>query len=349
MTVPRSQLVDLDVTPVYHCISRCVRQADLCGKGREHRKIWIENRLIKLAEVFAIQVAGYSVMDNHLHTVVRLHGDTLVDQWSDREVAQRWARIYPPRTKKRNPEKDIEKWVEARIKDTKWLKRTRKRLANFGWFMKALKEPLARMANKEDGCSGTFWEGRYKSIAILDEEALLAVCAYVDLNPLAAGLAELPEEAPYTSLRTRVEHCRVEGHAQILKNALEQSSSGYAITQETAAKLEAGIWLSPFARTAGAEPGREGMLEGFSLAQYLHLIDFSSRIFREGKCRVGQDVPPILKRLGTTIEIWEATLRQLASRSRFFGVAFSFSRERLREAAAKRGVHHLANLNGCSA
>ena len=69
-------------------------------------------------------------------------------------------------------------------------------LQDLGWFMKALKEPLARMANREDDCKGTFWESRYKSIAILDEEALLATCAYIDLNPVAAGIAATTETSP---------------------------------------------------------------------------------------------------------------------------------------------------------
>ena len=55
--------------------------------------------------------------------------------------------------------------------------------------MKFLKEPLARLCNREEHVRGAFFEGRYKSIALLDEEALLSVCAYIDLNPLAAGVA----------------------------------------------------------------------------------------------------------------------------------------------------------------
>ena len=66
MTVARSEIVDLDVTPYYHCISRCVRRAHLCGEGYAHRKQWIEDRLEELANIFAVSVAGFSVLDNHL-------------------------------------------------------------------------------------------------------------------------------------------------------------------------------------------------------------------------------------------------------------------------------------------
>ena len=93
----------LDVTQLYHCNSRCVRRAHLCGEGYEHRKQWIEDRLEGLTEIFAVSVAGFAILDNHLHTLVRLEGTKLTDTWSDREIAARWGRLYPPRDKKRNP------------------------------------------------------------------------------------------------------------------------------------------------------------------------------------------------------------------------------------------------------
>ncbi len=70
MTTARGQLVDLAVTRYYHCISRCVRRAMLCGDGFEHRKQWIEDRLELLADCFSVSVCGFSVMDNHLHSLV---------------------------------------------------------------------------------------------------------------------------------------------------------------------------------------------------------------------------------------------------------------------------------------
>ncbi len=66
MPAPRSTIVDEAVTPWYHCISRCVRRAFLCGEGYEYRKKWIENRLKELVGVFAVELAGFAIMDNHL-------------------------------------------------------------------------------------------------------------------------------------------------------------------------------------------------------------------------------------------------------------------------------------------
>jgi hypothetical protein len=176
MTVARSLLVDPAVTRYYHCISRCMRKAYLCGEGYEHRKQWIEDRLELLAARFAVSVCGFSVMDNHLHVHVRLDAG-VADQWSDEEVLRHWIAVYPPRTLDLEDTKLVQAWIDQQLKDAKKVAAGRQRLENLGWFMKALKEPLSRMANKEDGCKGTFWEGRYKSIAILDQEALLATCA----------------------------------------------------------------------------------------------------------------------------------------------------------------------------
>ncbi len=85
MTTARNQLVDINVTPYYHCISRCVRRAMLCGEGFEHRKQWIEDRIELLAENFAISVGGFAVMDNHLHLLLRLDSEELKN-WSDEEI-----------------------------------------------------------------------------------------------------------------------------------------------------------------------------------------------------------------------------------------------------------------------
>jgi len=53
-------LVDLTVTRWYHCVSRCVRKAFLLGEGDDNRKLWLENRLAELAEIFAVAVGGFS-------------------------------------------------------------------------------------------------------------------------------------------------------------------------------------------------------------------------------------------------------------------------------------------------
>jgi REP element-mobilizing transposase RayT len=338
MTVPRSQLVDPQVTRYYHCISRCVRRAMLCGQGFEHRKQWIEDRLELLAQHFAVSVCGFAVMDNHLHVLVRL--DPGIGQhWSASEVVRRWIGVYPPKQVNRDDRRLVESWVAQQAKDKKQVERWRARLSNLGWFMKALKEPLARMANREDDCKGTFWESRYKSIAILDEEALLATCAYIDLNPLAAGIASTPETSRHTSLRQRVLHARKAGKLDQLKQAAHGSLAG----SRAAGKLEETHWLCPLENRQSKDSPREGMLENFSLGSYLLLVDYTSRLARPGKARLSPELAGIFERLGTSAECWEERIKALFGKPRRLGCYFSVSRQRLRELAAQKGLHHLDN------
>ena len=130
-------------------------------------------------------------MDNHLHLLLRIDCE-VAESWSDQEVVERWFRLYPPRGADRKPMKPTEEMVLAKLNNSDWVRETRGRLSSLGWFMKCLKEPLARLANRQDGCTGAFFEGRFKSIAILDQESLLSVAAYIDLNPVRAGLVTNP-------------------------------------------------------------------------------------------------------------------------------------------------------------
>ncbi len=249
MAIARAKIVDPSVTRWYHCVTRCVRSAFLLGEGPHDRKKWIEQRLQELAEIFAVAVGGFSVLDNHLHLLVRLDPDVAKD-WSDEEVVRRWGRLFPPRDKSRQPVGVSKDWVEWRLKDTAWVAKARERLQSLSWFMKCLKEPLSRLANRQDKTRGAFFEGRFKSVAILDEESLLAVCTYIDLNPVAAGIVKVPEASPYTSIKTRVEHTKDQGRTEDLK-AAEQ---GRVAASRASTGLEESLWLCPNENLQRHEP-----------------------------------------------------------------------------------------------
>jgi hypothetical protein len=341
MTIARAHLVDASVTRWYYCVLRCVRRANLLAEGTVDRKGWIEQRLQELAQIFSVAVAGFAVLDDRFHILVRLDPDVAAG-WSDEEVVRRWARLSPPRDKSRQPAPVSKDWVQSRRKDTKWVATARERLQSLSWFMKCLKEPLARLANREEQTRGAFFEARFKSVAILDEEALLATCAFIDLTLVAAGIAEAAEASRHTSIRQRVEHVKARGRAKDLKAARRGGVSG----SRAAAGLEKGLWLCPIEDRRRLYSSREGMLEGFSLVDYLLLIQYTGRLFREQKAVVSPELAGIFERLGSSAENWQERLEKLAG-GRLLGRFFAASRARLREVAEHLGVRHLANLGGC--
>jgi hypothetical protein len=343
MTIARRQLIDVSVTRWYHCISRCVRGASLLGDGSFDRKEWLETRIEELAQVFALGVGGFSVMDNHLHLLLRLDPDVAAG-WSDDDVVRRWGRLYPPRNKSRKPEPIFEEWVQSKLKDVEWVARARERLQSIGWFMKCLKEPLARQANREDGCRGAFFQGRYKSVAILDEEALLAVGVYIDLNPVAAKVAKVPETSEYTSIKKRVDHIKADDATAQLEAAKDGSVAG----SRAAGGLEEDLWLCPIEDRRGIDSSREGMFEGLSVGNYLLLVDYTGRLFREGKARISAELAGILDRIGSSAECWQQRMEKLKN-GRSFGRFFAASRDKLREIAGRLNVRRLVNLVGCAA
>jgi len=305
----------------------------------------MENRLEVLADQFAVSVGGFSIMDNHVHVLCRLDPE-IAKTWSAEDVVRRWLAIYTPRTLAIEDPRVVAAWVDHQVQDLDQVEVYRGRLQNLGWFMKALKEPLARLANHEDQCKGAFWEGRYKSIAVLDEEALLATCAYIDLNPVAAGIATTPEAGLHTSVRQRVAHVRRRGRLTQLQAAGQGSVAG----SQAAGNIDQDHWLLPIEDRRqqfydNAAANRKGMLESFSLGSYLLLLDYTGRLFRSGKARMDEGVKRIFERLDTKQEIWGDRLTKMLASKQLYGRFFALNRAKLNALAKARGQHHLANLS----
>ena len=139
---------------------------------------------------------------------------------------------------------------------------------------------MARLANREDGCKGRFWEGRFKCQALLDEAAVLACMAYVDLNPIRAGLADKPEDSDYTSVKERIEERR--------------EPASYP------------SWLCPIGEESAE--GRRGMLS-LTRDEYLALIDWTGRRVRADKPgAIPSHLAPIMDRLAINQARWVGTV-----------------------------------------
>lgn len=205
MPYKRSHLID-PTGGTYHVCSRCVRKSFLFGvdanTGRDfsHRRDWIEQRIIELSELFSISVYAYSIMNNHYHLILNIEHEEI----SNEVVADRWLQLCPGRLAVRQKEGAREAQKLALLEDQLRLQVVRARLSSISWFMRFLNEPLARMANAEDECSGRFWEGRFKSQALLDDASILACMVYVDLNPIRAKMTDNLEDSNYTSVQRRL-------------------------------------------------------------------------------------------------------------------------------------------------
>jgi REP element-mobilizing transposase RayT len=203
MTQARRQLVDPNHAQMFHCTARCVRRAWLFGIDKytnlsfEHRKYWVEDRILKLADVFACGIYAFAIMSNHYHMVLHMHPAT-ASSWTDSEVAQRWTRLYPAATAAETALK-----IEAIVANLELVKIYRTRLSDLSWLMKSVSEHIARRANAEDKVSGRFWEGRFKCQLITSEKAMLAALTYVDLNPIRAKVAKNITKSFHTGVRLR--------------------------------------------------------------------------------------------------------------------------------------------------
>ncbi len=293
MTKPRSQQISLDDTPFYHCVSRCVRRAFLCGfdqltnRSYEHRRQQIQDDMLRLSSVFYIDIAAFAIMPNHHHTVLCVrredaladHPEAIVTRAlqvvAGNEVAHRFLNNEP-----------LQKWEHEQLNT--FVDTWRKRLYDISWFMKFLNERIARRANKEDDCKGHFWESRYKLQALLDDKAVLSAMAYVDLNPIRAGIAATPEDSEYTSIQQRIDHWKEKANLSgtnssdaedFQPNHLMRFIGNYSQTHE------------------------HGL--NYNVLDYLELIDWTGRAIRDDKRGyISASAPPILERIDICPEHW---------------------------------------------
>ncbi|MDZ7903644.1 MAG: transposase [Rheinheimera sp.] len=290
MPKPRNKQIALSETPFYHLTYRCVRRSFLCGEldgfNFEHRREWIVERLRLLTTMFAIDVASYAIMMNHYHVLVRVNVEKAASLTAS-EIFKHWSILFQV--------PDLMKLYLAGhlIEDDdiqaaeNMIEIYRERLTSISWFMRCLNEHIARLANVEDKCSGRFWEGRFKSQAILDEAALINTMVYIDLNPIRAKIAETPESSAYTSIAERIGE-------RILATDVRCSFHGK---------------LMPFGDGKGIQGAPQIPMH---LTDYIELVDWTGRQIRPDKHgAISENVPPILARLGIEQGNWLQNCQKL--------------------------------------
>lgn len=279
MTISRAQQINLNETAYYHCISRCVRQSYLCGinyetgKDYSYRKEWILQQIKRLSTIFSIKICAYAIMSNHYHLVLYVDVKA-ADHWDENDIRERWGKLFYKDAKAWDalPDDCNEKFDKIAL----W----NDRLMDISWFMKCLNEFIARLANKEDKCKGRFWDGRFKSQALLDEAAVISTMSYVDLNPIRAKLASTPETSFHTSIYERIQFAK--------KEICDTSKAEHFDNAEQPPRL------MPF--NNGLQ--RSDSAINFSLSEYLTLVDETGRDLRHGKRGyIPASLTPIFERL----------------------------------------------------
>ena len=328
MPKPRKQQISLDATPYYHCVSRCVRRAFLCGTDNltgacyEHRRGWLEDKLLTLPQTFAINIAAYAIMSNHYHVVLYVDKQQ-ADGWSDIEVVERWHSLFKGNLFSQKFLKGEALDTAQRARLQMIIEEWRARLCDISWFMRILNEAIAREANREEKCTGRFWEGRFKSQALLDEAALAACMAYVDLNPVRAQIAKTPEESDHTSIKTRAQKAQEVNQP----NHPNQQAHG----------------LFPFVGNP-----RQDIPKGIQmrLTDYLELVDWTGRVLRDDKRgAISKNSEDILTRLGIDDSQW---LTISAEFEQCFQT-FAGNEQRLRNTCESMNYQRTPGLSRCRA
>ncbi len=319
--VNRREIFAQDEIQAFHLVNRCVRRTRLFGKEKKsgkdysHRKQWIRERLEVLAGIFGLDILGFAVLSNHLHVIVRTRPD-LVKAWSDDEVALRWWNLFPQRRNKDgSPAEPTDAELSHIRNNTSGMKEKRRRLSNVSWFMKCLTEPIAKRSNREDKVSGHFWEARYRAQPLLDEMAITACMAYVDLNPIRAGVAATPETSEFTSAKERISD----------RQDVSLVSPAAAKDQQIEHGERAG-WLAPIPldpprkkvreKRASRRASNKGCLP-MTLDEYLKLLDWTGRQLRRDEIgRIPEEFAPILDRLDCSTESWLDLVKNFRKRFR---------------------------------
>ena len=303
--------------------------ADLDARVKEQ----VLKQLTRHGAAYPVRVEFFGLMDNHLHLVIHVD-PTLVDGWSDAEVAERWLTLHPGALRN-DPEALGEEILRVGSsmdpEDVEWREEIRERLRSLSWFMHDLAQRVAQGFNRVTGGKGPLWAGRFRCDAVgtsaFDVEAQAAVGLYAELNPLRAGLCERPEDGLATSLEARLSHAGRSGPIPLTGSCCTAPRIAAAQRARTHRCGLSEAWLPAFAaedpeavyqrfmaegQLAVPTPEREratrlaserlrearrDLFTSWTLDDWLALVDRAARRFVTGKSSLAWDALPIGERL----------------------------------------------------
>lgn len=297
----RAEVFDPREVAVLHVIARVCRRCFLfgedpiTGKNFDHRKLWIEQQIKIQAAHFGIDVLAFSLMENHIHQILRSRPD-VVQSWDDSEVARRWLMICPKRKdEKGNALEPNDAELDKIRNNPSEVAKLRTRLSDISWWMRILCQKIGTRANREDHEVGKFFQGRFKSVRLLDDEAILGCSVYVDLNPIRAAAAESIEDSLHTSGKLRFDAATA---SDITANDADNFLAPVQINEPQGTRPDEFC-------SSGKRCSNKGFLPISSL-DYLQLLDLTARLQRADKKGFSpSSLAPLMSRLGIELDEWQ--------------------------------------------
>ena len=176
---------------VYHVISRTALDGFVLG---DVEKEFLLNLIKRLSSVYFAEVLGFCLMGTHFHLLCRMHPG---DGFTDEEIRRRFSLYYGPDHRRKLSEGRLEFFRE------KW--------GSLSEYVREIKQTFSRYYNKTHGRRGFFWGDRFKSVIVDNGDTLINCLAYIDLNPVRAGICEVPEDYRWCSLGYHVQSGNKDG------------------------------------------------------------------------------------------------------------------------------------------
>jgi REP element-mobilizing transposase RayT len=177
--MPRTQrLIINDETAVYHVMSRTALDGFPLG---DIEKDFMLDLIRRYATLYFVEILGFCLMGNHFHILVRMFPEY---KFTDDDIKKRYVEFYG----------------DERVFADGMIPSLRVKLSSLSEFMREIKVGFARFYNRQNNRRGYFWGDRFKSVIVENGETLINCLAYIDLNPLRAGLVQHPEQYRWNSL-----------------------------------------------------------------------------------------------------------------------------------------------------